>query len=94
MKLSFEWHEEKAKENFKKHKINFEEAKKVFNDPLLMTYPDPEHSENEQRYLSIGSSSRGRVLVAIHTEREANIRIISCRKATTNERRVYEEGKF
>jgi len=94
MKLPFEWHEEKAKENFRKHKINFEEAKTVFNDPFLMTFPDPEHSESEQRYLNIGSSSKGRVLVVIHTERETNIRIISCRKATTKERRVYEKGNF
>jgi len=94
MKLSFEWHEEKAKENFKKHKISFEEAKTVFNDPFLMTYPDPDHSENERRYVNIGSSSKRRVLIVIHTERKTNIRIISCRKATTNERRVYEEGSY
>jgi uncharacterized protein len=94
MKLTFEWHEEKAKENLRKHKISFAEAKTVFNDPSLITFPDPEHSESEQRYINIGSSSKGRILVVIHTEREANIRIISCRKATTKERRVYEEGNF
>lgn len=94
MKLSFEWHEKKDNENFRKHKIHFEEAKTVFNDPFLITFPDPEHSENEQRYLNIGRSSKGRVLIIIHTERKTNIRIISCRKATTNERRLYEEGNF
>ena len=84
MKWTFEWDEEKAKENLKKHKVSFEEAKTVFGDPFLMTFPDPEHSESEQRYLNIGSSSKGRVLIVIHTERHRNIRIISCRKATTN----------
>lgn len=91
MKLVFEWDEEKAKENFRKHKVSFEEAKTVFGDPFLMTFPDPEHSDSEQRYLNIGISSKGRVLVVVHTERERNTRIINSRKATTNERRVYEE---
>lgn len=94
MNLTFEWDEAKAKENLKEHKISFEEAKTVFGDPFLMMFPDPEHSDTEQRYLNIGSSSKGQVLVVIHTEREANIRIISCRKATPNERRAYEEGDF
>ena len=94
MKLTFEWDEEKAKENIREHKVSFEEAKTVFNDPFLMTFPDPEHSESEKRYLNIGSSSKERVLIVIHTERGVNIRIISCRKATTNERRVYEERNF
>ena len=94
MELTFEWNEEKDKENFKKHKVSFKEAKTVFNDPFLMTFPDPEHSISEQRYLNIGISSKGWVLIVIHTEREGSIRIISCRKATKNERRVYEEGSF
>lgn len=92
--MTFEWHEEKAKENLKEHKVSFEEAKTVFNDQFLMTFPDPEHSESEQRYFNIGSSSKGQVLIIIHTEREANIRIISCRKATRKERKVYEEGNL
>jgi uncharacterized DUF497 family protein len=92
MELTFEWDEEKARENLKKHKASFEEAKTVYSDPFLWTFPDPEHSDIEQRYVNIGYSSRGRVLVVIHTEREGNIRIISCRKATANERRAYEEG--
>ena len=94
MDLTFEWDEEKAKENLKKHKVSFEEAKTVFNDPFLMTFPDPEHSEKEQRYINIGCSSKGRVLIVIYTEREPNIRIIGCRKATTKERGVYEERVF
>lgn len=94
MNLTFEWNEEKAKENLKKHKVSFEEAKTVFNDPFLMTFPDIEHSEDEKRYINLGSSSKRRVLIVIHTERDENIRIIGCRKATTKERSTYEEGYF
>jgi len=94
MELTFEWDEEKAKENLRKHRVSFEEAKTVFNDPFSMTFPDPEHSDYEQRYLNIGNSSTGHVLIVVHTEREATIRIISCRKATTSERRAYERGDF
>ena len=94
MSLIFEWNEEKAKENLRKHKISFEEAKTVFNDPFLITVPDPEHSESEQRYLNMGSSSKGQILIVIHAERGANIRIVSCRKATAKERKAYEEENF
>jgi len=92
MQLKFQWDESKARANLGKHKITFDEAKTVFDDPFLWTFPDPEHSETEQRYLSIGYSAKGRVLVVSHTDRAGNIRIISCRKATTTERRAYEEG--
>jgi len=92
MELTFEWDEEKAKETLKKHNVSFEEAKTVFNDPFLWTFPDPEHSDIEERYINIGYSSRGQVLVVAHTERGGSIRIISCRKATASERRAYEEG--
>lgn len=74
--MTFEWDEEKARKNLRNHKVSFEEAKTIFNDPFLMTFSDPDHSLEEQRYLNIGSSSRGRVLIVIHTEREGNIRII------------------
>ena len=94
MKLIFEWDAEKAKGNTRKHKVSFEEAKTVFGDPFLMTFPDPKHSAGEQRYLNIGASSKGRVMVLVHTERDDNIRIISCRKATPRERRAYEEANF
>ena len=94
MSLTFEWDEEKAQANLRKHKVGFEEAKTVFNDPFLMTFPDPEHSDSEQRYLNIGYSLKRRVLIVVHTERGANIRIISCRKATRSERRDYEKGNF
>jgi hypothetical protein len=94
MGLTFEWDEEKAKENLRKHKVSFEEGKTIFNDPLLMTFSDPDHSEDEQRCLSFGLSAKGRVLIVIHTDRGENIRIISSRKATRSERRAYEEGNF
>lgn len=98
MELVFEWDTQKAEANLKKHKVSFEEAKTIFNDPLLITFPDEEHSEAEERFISIGMSVTNRILLAVHTEREATedlliIRIISCRKATASERRVYEEGE-
>ena len=94
MDLNFEWDEEKAKKNLRNHQVSFEEAKVVFKDSFLITYPDPKHSIGEQRYLNIGLSARGQVLIVVHTERGEKIRIISCRKATTSERRDYEEGNF
>ena len=92
MKLNFEWDEEKAKANLKKHKINFDEATTVFMDPFSITIPDPDHTVDEQRFTDIGSSDKARVLVVVYTERGSNIRIISCRKATPLERALYEEG--
>ena len=92
MKLTFEWDEAKAKANRRSHKVSFEEGITVFNDPLAITIDDPDHSEEEQRYLTIGSSDRGRVLVVSYTERGEHIRPISCRKATATERRQYEKG--
>ena len=92
MELNFEWDEDKAEANWHKHKVRFEEGKTIFNDPFLWTFPDPEHSDGEQRYLDIGYSSKGHILVVSHTERGRNFRIISCRKATATERRAYEEG--
>jgi uncharacterized DUF497 family protein len=92
MGLIFEWDENKAKLNFSKHKVSFEEARTIFDDPFLMTFPDSEHSNYEQRYINIGISSRRRFLIVIYTEREENIRIISCRKATRSEQKFYEES--
>jgi uncharacterized protein len=92
MKLNFEWDEEKAKTNFKKHRVSFDEAMTVFTDPFSITISDPDHSVDEQRYIDIGSSDKGRVLVIVYTERRSNIRIISCRKATPTERKLYEEA--
>ena len=92
MKLTFEWDEVKAKENLKKHGVNFEEGKTIFNDSFLFTFPDIVHSVNEERYINIGLSANGRILIVIHTERQEKIRIVSCRKATARERRFYEES--
>ena len=92
MKLTFGWDEVKAKENLKKHGVNFEEGKTIFNDSFLFTFPDIEHSVNEERYINIGLSANGRILIVIHTERQEKIRIVSCRKATARERRFYEES--
>jgi uncharacterized DUF497 family protein len=92
MKLTFEWDESKARENFRKHKVSFDEGKTIFNDPFLFTYPDIDSSDAEERHINIGLSARNRILVLIHTERQSKIRIISCRKATVRERRHYEEG--
>ncbi len=94
MELLFEWDEDKARENLKKHQVSFEEGKTIFGDPFQMTYPDPEHSDFEERYINIGTSERGRVLVVGHTERGARIRLINCRKATPDERREYEGTRF
>ncbi len=94
MELTFEWDEEKARENLKKHNVSFDEGKSLFDDPFLLTYPDEEHSVSEDRSVSIGFSRNKRLLVVAHTERNPNIRIISCRKATSKEREAYEEGSF
>lgn len=91
MSLIFEWDEIKAKATFKKHKVSFEEGKTIFNDPFLFTFPDDKHSVNEERFIDIGLSAQGHILVLTHTERKGKICIISCRKATPRERSFYEE---
>ncbi|MBC8527664.1 MAG: BrnT family toxin [Candidatus Cloacimonetes bacterium] len=91
MNLTFEWDEEKSKENLRKHKVSFEEAKTVFNDPYAITIPDPQHSINECRYIDIGCSSKGKILIVVYTEKKSTIRIISSRKANKLERRIYEK---
>lgn len=98
MRLEFHWDENKARINLRRHGIRFEEAKTVFNDPLLVTFSDDDHSEDEERYISIGLSGYNNVLLVVHTDNEisddlVSIRIISCREVTASERRTYEEGK-
>jgi len=94
MGFNFEWDEEKASLNYKKHKVDFEEATTVFLDPFSMTIPDPEHSEFEARYIDLGLSDKRRLLTVVYPERGLNIRIISCRKASNSERNFYEkEGR-
>lgn len=86
----FEWDDEKAENNFKKHGVGFDEGTTIFNDPMIVTISDPDHSKDEDRYISIGISVQGRSLVVVHTERGEKIRLISCRKATGAERKLYE----
>ncbi len=94
MELSFEWDAAKDKENRRTHRVSFEESLTVLSDPLSITIDDPDHSASEQRHIDIGTSEKSRLLVVSYTERGGNIRIISCRKATPNERRRYEEGSY
>jgi uncharacterized DUF497 family protein len=89
--MKFEWDSRKAKRNFAKHRVSFEEATTVFLDPLSATGDDPDHSANEDRFITVGLSSSGRLLTVSHTERDDSIRIISARRSTKEEREVYEE---
>lgn len=88
--MEFEWDPEKAKKNLKRHKVSFEEVITVFYDPLSATFDDPDHSVDEERFITIGYSSHGRLLVISHTERGKTIRIISARHATAHERKRHE----
>jgi uncharacterized DUF497 family protein len=88
----YEWDPEKAKENLRKHDVSFEEAATVFLDPLAVTYPDPDHSDEERREITVGHSARQRVVFVSHTHRGDRTRIISARKATRKERKQHEEG--
>ncbi len=90
---AFEWHEEKAQANLKKHGVGFEEAATIFNDPMILAMPDVTHSEQELRYIAIGMSANARLLVVVFTERNDKTRLISCRKATQTEIKTYETVK-
>lgn len=90
--LLFEWDPEKAKENLETHGISFDEASTAFGDTLSLAIYDPMHSDEEDRFVLIGSSYKNRLLVIVHTERAESIRIISARKATKKERKQYEEN--
>ena len=92
MALRFTWDPRKAASNRRKHGVSFEEAGSAFADRLSIAVPDPDHSENEERYLLLGLSDRDRLLVVAHVERGDVIRIINARPATRRERRRYEEG--
>ena len=94
MSLQFEWDPSKASENLGKHRVTFEEAATVFGDHLSMTAPDPDHSTEEDRFITVGSSSQNQLLMIAHTERAKSIRIISARELTPSERRQYEEGDW
>ncbi|MBU4272932.1 MAG: BrnT family toxin [Planctomycetes bacterium] len=89
--MGFEWDRAKADLNLDKHGVSFEEAATVFADPLSITYDDPDHSQDEERFLTYGTSRSGRLLIVSHTDRADRIRIISARRTTAWERRKYEE---
>ena len=88
--MKFEWDRNKEKLNIKKHTISFDEAVTVFYDPLSATFADPDHSIEEDRLVTIGYSSQGRLFVVSHTERGDAIRIINARPATISERKRHE----
>ena len=92
MGLLFEWEERKAKQNLNKHGVSFEEASTVFGDTLSVTIDDPLHSTKEQRCVTLGHSTKQRLLVVVHTNRGGRMRIISARVATRHERNTHEEG--
>ncbi|MDP2646053.1 MAG: BrnT family toxin [Desulfobacterales bacterium] len=93
MGLLFEWDPKKARLNAKTHGISFDEASTAFRDPLSQTIDDPLHSGDEERFVLIGRSMQGRLLVIVHTERDDRICIISARLATKKERFRYEENE-
>ena len=90
--MEFEWDEEKNVSNIQTHGVSFEEAATVFGDPLSDTFDDPDHSAEERRFLILGTSSQGRLLIVAHTDRDDRVRIISAREMIGQERKGYEEG--
>ena len=89
--VEFEWDAGKAQRNIRKHRVSFVEAASVFHDRLSITVYDPDHSEREDRRITIGMSAKNRLLMVAHTDREERIRIISARTLTAAERREYEK---
>lgn len=92
--VDFEWDDAKAESNERKHGVSFAEAMTVFGDPLSLTGFDPGHSDDEDRYITMGTSAAGRLLIVSHTDRGDKVRLISAREATRRERRDYEDGSF
>jgi uncharacterized DUF497 family protein len=90
--MEFEWNLAKAASNRQKHGVSFEEAASAFGDPNAITFDDPAHSVGEERWLTFGYSTDGRLLVVSHVERGKRVRLISAREATKHERKIYEEG--
>lgn len=91
--MEFEWDPRKDAANLRKHDVGFREAATVFGDPFATTFPDADHSISEERFLTIGTSATGRLIVVAHIEDEETIRIISARLAIRTEREFYEEGR-
>lgn len=91
MGLTFEWDERKAHANLKKHGVSFEEASTIFSDPLSVTIPDPLHSHDEDRFVTVGATTDSKILVVVHCDHGDRTRIISARQATPKERSDYED---
>ena len=91
LQFAFEWNSEKARQNLEKHGVSFDEATTAFADLRSRTIGDPKHSADEDRFLLLGMSSRGRLLVVAHTERGDRIRLINARLASKREKKQYEE---
>ena len=89
--MNFEWDPLKAVRNARKHGVSFHEAATVFGDPLAVTFQDPDHSVEEQRFITIGTSNAGNLLIIAHTDRGQSIRIINARKTTQAEQKQYEQ---
>ena len=97
MRYDFEWDTGKAKSNFGKHRVTFERATTIFRDPNILSIPDDEHSETEERWLTMGLDENGALLIISHTFKNVSasvvsIRLISARKVTKSETKQYEEG--
>ena len=92
--MIYEWDPKKAKANLRKHKIPFEEAATVFLDPLAITFPDPDHSDEEDREITIGLTTKRRVVFVSHCPRGDRTRIIGARRASQKEGKQYEEGTY
>ena len=90
--MEFEWDNRKATKNLKKHGVSFREAASVFGDPLAITFDDPDHSIDEHRLLTFGTTRTGRLVIVSHTKRNDSMRIISVRLMEKHERNIYEEG--
>jgi uncharacterized DUF497 family protein len=90
--MDFEWDPDKAARNLDKHGVSFHDAATVFGDPLALTFADPDHSDEEDRYLTFGQSSIGDLLVVSHTDRDDRTRIIGARRAGRKEMKIYERG--
>ena len=94
MALRFTWDPKKAAANVRLHGVTFPEASTAFGDPLSITVPDPDHSEDEERFILTGLSRSQQLLVVVHVERRGTeIRLISARRASRPERTAYEEGE-
>ena len=89
--MKFEWDEQKAKANLAKHKVSFDEAQTVFDDPLYLIFADVDHSFEEKRFIIMGESNKRKLLVVAFIEGEAAARLISARTATPSERKNYEQ---